>query len=139
MSELRAVVYVSWGYWVADCPFPDCGAGQHYGADANTGIVGGLTLSSFTCPHCGTFCAADWPAEAEDIWRLLSVRPLKKTRNWFPGEDLGNLIVENITHGLVDVDELTPGPLVDHGRLTHRGLALAATPAPRFAITGGRP
>lgn len=136
MSDLRAVVYVSWGLWVADCPRPDCRGAEHFGHAPITGAVGGLTQLGFACARCGLVCPAAWPANAEDIWRLLQQRPHEETRNWMPGEELANLVAENIAHGLVDLDAIEPGLLVDGDRLTSTGHALAAAPASRFAIGG---
>jgi hypothetical protein len=133
--ELRATVYMSWGYWVAECPYPDCGTGQHYGADPNTGHVGGLTREAFSCPHCGTLCPVDWPPNAADIWRLLSQRPLKKTRSWMPGEDIANLLAENVAHGLIDAADVPAGLVALDGYLSDAARAVAGST--RFAIGAG--
>jgi hypothetical protein len=129
MAEPVAVVFVSWGYWVADCPRPDCGTSQHFGQAEHTGHVGGLTLTGFTCPNCGLVCRAQWPSNAADIWRVLEQRPMRNTRNWHPGETVHDLFVENLSHGLVGPDELRErdAVMVLNDRLTAAGRAL--TPA----------
>jgi hypothetical protein len=137
VSELRAVVYVSWGLWVADCPRPDCRGAEHFGHAPITGAVGGLTQVGFACARCGLVCPSQWPDNAEDIWRLLQQRPIEETRNWMPGEELADLVAENIAHGLVDLDAIEPGVFIENGHLTGNGRALAAAPPSKFAI-GGR-
>jgi predicted ABC-class ATPase len=42
-----------------------------------------------------------WPARAEDVERLLSMRPDPHTRNWEPGETLNDLLLENMQHGVL--------------------------------------
>jgi hypothetical protein len=36
------------------------------------------------------------------VERLLMMRPDPSTRNWFPGETLGDLMMENGAHGIFD-------------------------------------
>lgn len=106
VTELRAAAYVSGGFWVACCPRPWCVSTEWYGPGPNTGRVGGLGREVFHCLRCGLHCLADWPDEADAIWRLLSQRPQAETRNWELGEHVGNLLAENITHGLIPDDQL---------------------------------
>lgn len=35
------------------------------------------------------------------IEELLNRRPLKRNRNWFPGESVGELAIENLNHGIM--------------------------------------
>jgi hypothetical protein len=118
MGELRAVVYMSWATWVAKCPRPWCVHADHYGPGPNTGRLGGLTKTAFHCLRCGLICPADWPPNAADIEVVLAQRPMYETRNWRPGEYLDDLIVENITHGLVDPAQIPAGLFVYDDRLT---------------------
>lgn len=70
---MRARAYVNWGRWVADCPI-QCG--------------GALSLQpaqgTFHCPECKTLSDVEWPANPDEIWEVLSARPVPKFRNWFP-------------------------------------------------------
>lgn len=100
MDELVARAYVSWGLWVADCPRPDCLGAEHYGHAPVTGVVGGLTDVGFRCASCGGIYRAEWPPNADDIWHVLSMRPMPNTRNWMLGEELRDLVVENVAHGI---------------------------------------
>lgn len=101
--EIRAQVFLSWGKWVADCP-RGCGNAEHFGPDPESGHVGGLTGSTYTCGSaghgCGLVCPADWPSNVADIEAMVAGRPVSK-RNWRPGEDLHELLAENIEHGIM--------------------------------------
>lgn len=116
--ELVAYARVNWGRWVADCPRPGCTQAEHYGSDAATGHVGGLTGRAFHCgaerslcgcgraapSGCGLVCRVEWPANIEAIEKLLAMRPAAQTRNWSPGEDLVDLLMENTEHGVTGLD-----------------------------------
>ena len=113
-----AVVFMSWGRWVARCPRPACHNAEHFGPSTD-GTPGGLA-GGFRCRSeaggCGLVCEARWPAQVEEIEWLLMQRPVPSTRNWQPGEDLSALLAENIQHGIVP---LSPAGLDEHpgGRL----------------------
>jgi hypothetical protein len=125
---MRALAYVNWGRWVADCPRPFCPNAEHFGRSSN-GHLGGLTGNSFRCSHCGLRCDADWPPNVDDIDYLLSQRPVPGTRNWRPGETLWDLIEENAVHGVI------PAPMSIVGdHIVERELVTAA----RLSITGGQ-
>lgn len=127
--DLRATVYVSWGMWVARCPADGCLGAEHFGHAPITGAVGGLTQVGFACNRCGLVCPADWPANAEDIWAVLSQRPIVETRNWEPHETLEDLLAENALHGLLQPPPGLPGtatPLTSGGRLVDPTLVLAS-------------
>jgi hypothetical protein len=57
------------------------------------------------------------------VERLLMMRPDPSTRNWFPGETLGDLMMENGAHGILDQFQhlaVTPGVslfTVEEGRI----------------------
>jgi hypothetical protein len=135
VSELKAIVYVSWGLWVADCPRPDCLGAEHFGHAPHTGYVGGLTRAGFCCAGCGLVCPCEWPANEDDIVRLLSQRPFPNTRNWKPGELVENLLAENIEHQLIDPRDLVAGELMRNGRLSTRVRQLIGSPG--LAAIGG--
>lgn len=105
-DDVEATVYLSWGKWVARCPRPGCGNAEALGG-CDDGTVGGLTETGFTCrtshDGCGLVCRARWPRNRVDIERLVMPRPAKSTRSWLPGETLGDLLAENMDHGLVPV------------------------------------
>jgi hypothetical protein len=110
--SLRASAYVWAGRWVAACPRPDCFNAEHFdgrpgdGRYCQVGHVGGLTGATFHCRRCGLKCQADWPPNVDEIDYLLSLRPVPETRNWNLGEDLHDLLAENLTHGITP--ELPP-------------------------------
>lgn len=94
-------VRVNWGRWIGDCPVPYC----------RTATQLGLYEPVFSCAACGHRADAAWPPYAHDIARLLMMRPDFVTRNWEPGEDLHDLLSENVTHGVIapDRDAFAPG------------------------------
>lgn len=72
----RALAYVNFGRWIADCP-TECG--------------GALALNpgetSFFCAPpggCGFMAEVEWPGNADEIWNVLNERQAPKNRNWFP-------------------------------------------------------
>lgn len=132
MPDLTATVYVSWGLWVARCPAPDCLGAEHYGHAPASGVVGGLTPAGFRCASCGLVCRSAWPANAEDIWAVLALRPMVNTRNWMVGETLEELVLENAAHGLPPVTG-AGGVLITGDRFADRQLVAAG---PRLAIGG---
>ena len=80
---------VNHGRWIVDCPDPDCTCAVMVASDD----------LRFVCPVCayGIFTVA-LPAEAEDIGNVLVERPVPATRNWTPGESVGDLRRENKEH-----------------------------------------
>lgn len=125
-NDLVAEAYVSWGLWVADCPRPGCLGAEHYGHAPITGVVGGLTQAGFRCARCGQVAAARWPDNADDIWWTLNQRPLLENRSWRIGETLEDLVVENVTHGVMPIVEDGPGVAIMDGRYSDRVLPAAA-------------
>ncbi|MCZ7440808.1 hypothetical protein O7598_31060 [Micromonospora sp. WMMC241] len=109
-TMLQAVARVHWGRWIADCPRPGCVNAEHHGRDAVTGHVGGLTGGRFRCAHCLLVCEVVWPADVDDISRVLASRPVPANRNWAPPETVHDLLVENLVHGILpDADALGGG------------------------------
>lgn len=108
-----AVVFMSHGLWVACCPRPGCLNAEQFGR-TTSGEPGGLA-GGFRCRSeaggCGLTCDARWPAQVEEIEWLLMQRPVPANRNWLPGEDLSDLLTENIAHGIAP---LSPAGLDEH-------------------------
>lgn len=87
----QTLAFVYAGHWAADCGNSElC-----YGAEAlaccgscafhpiGTGV--GWRAREILCPSCGTTSEVVWPADAEEINRVLSLRPVPGVRNWAPG------------------------------------------------------
>jgi hypothetical protein len=119
-TDYVAVAYVNHGRWVARCPRPGCTNAEQAGR-CDDGSVGGLEEHRFTCRAaayspimgghvvyggCGLQCRVEWPQNRAAIDRMLAARPSPVTRNWHPGEDAGDLLRENLEHGLVPSHEL---------------------------------
>lgn len=102
-TDLSAVVFMSWGRWVARCP-TGCGVIEQRGR-CDDGTIGGLGCDRFTCraSHggCGLRCGVAWPADIADLERVLLARPIPANRNWTPGQTLLQLVAENAAHGIL--------------------------------------
>lgn len=90
--------------WVVRCPNPHC----------DNALALPRYHPTFTCwgpESCGVSADVVWPPNVEDIERVLMMRPARRNRNWLPGEDLLDLVRENLEHGIPvgDPDALTPG------------------------------
>jgi ribosomal protein L37AE/L43A len=79
------------GNWIADCPICRSAAVRRFGDPV------------WECRDCGTNVEVNWPAEhvRRGVERLLMLRPLQHTRNWFPHETLHDLLAENVAHAVV--------------------------------------
>ena len=90
-----ARVYV--GDWIIDCPV--CGGAQ---------VVG----LGDVCVDCETRLEVRWPSDEVryGVARLLSMRPIRHTRNWSPGETLHDLLGENVQHGIGPTE---PGEVIE--------------------------
>ena len=112
-SDVRAIVFMAGGHWVARCPRQGCTNAEKYGR-CDDGTIGGLDGQRFYCREshggCGFTCGVTWPPNVSDIEKLVMPRPVPGTRNWVPGEDLHDLLKENIEHGLVPSEALNDGP-----------------------------
>lgn len=106
-------MFLSHGQWVARCPRQGCHNAEKAGR-CDDGTTGGLDGGRFYCREshggCGFTCAADWPPNVHNIEKLVMSRPVPASRNWLPGEDLHDLLGENIAHGLVPQEALNDGP-----------------------------
>lgn len=90
ISGVRVAAYVNHARWVCDCPAPGCGNAQ-------------LVATSdprFYCAECrnaawrGAAHEVTLPRFAEDVERLLNIRPTSK-QNWHPSETIIDLEQEN--------------------------------------------
>jgi hypothetical protein len=101
------------GAWVAECPRPECLNVEKRGR-CDDGTTGGLDADRFHCrePYggCGLTCGVEWPYRIAEIEALVLARPFRDTRNWRPGEDLLDLLGENLQHGIVPTGALESGP-----------------------------
>lgn len=104
-----AYARAEWSRWVADCPAPYCRSA--------------LQLQRwdplFQCWECGARAEIVWPPFAHDVERLLMMRPDPTSRNWMPGEDLHDLLLENLAHGILPApaEELAAFGAAGGGRL----------------------
>lgn len=111
---VTVLAYVSHGRWVADCSRPDC-----------TGAELAIPGEAFRCHNCQQIDTVEWPDDPnpDDIMKVLSLRPVPSTRNWFPnghpradayhvptGESLADLVDENAAHGIGERGEHIPTP-----------------------------
>jgi Zn ribbon nucleic-acid-binding protein len=101
-----SLAYASFGRWVAECSNPHCDSA----VDDETQLW--KFAPGFQCVECGHKTEVIWPA-AEMVYgveRLLLLRPARKYQNWFPGETLTELQMENTLHGIYDFLELEAAP-----------------------------
>jgi hypothetical protein len=112
-TDLKAVAWMYSGQWVADCPRPTCFNVEKRG-QCDDRTTGGLTADQFYCrpSHggCGVRCAVEWPYRITEIEKLVLARPFKDNQNWRPGEDLLDLLGENLQHGIIPTEALEGGP-----------------------------
>lgn len=112
VSNVRATAWMYQGQWVADCPRA-CGNVEKRGR-CDDGTTGGLDVRAFYCrpAHggCGVTCPVDWPYRICEIEALVLARPFRDNQNWRPGEDLLDLLAENLQHGIVPTGALEGGP-----------------------------
>lgn len=95
-GDVAAVAHVNHGVWRADCPF--CPSGQHVS----------LADRRFFCARCLNEAVGNrtvpvaFPDDGtvDAIERLLLARPFVTSRNWLPGEAIGQLLAENVDHGV---------------------------------------
>lgn len=131
---------MNWGRWIIDCSGPGCRSALEVKPagppviDRN-GVVqfhpvwGDLSMRCWDCGWTTRHLA--WPADPFGIEAILYARPDEKTRNWFPGETLDALLLENIAHGLMPpTDGLEPGGslMITWGDVIVGGSILATLP-----------
>lgn len=81
-SSVALHAYVNHGRWVADCP---CG-----GAEL---VAEGRRM---VCGSCGLNSPVTFPANTDEIERVLHERRDTAARNWYPGETVEMLEAENM-------------------------------------------
>jgi hypothetical protein len=91
---------VNHGRWIVDCPAGDCLAALR--VEGATGVCD--CRDDNVCdhpeiPHDLAF-AVERPADADEITRILDLRPTRPSRNWYPGETLAEVKAENVEHGV---------------------------------------
>lgn len=120
LLTMRARAYVHAGRWIIDCIRPGC---------TNAELLESRQ-AVMHCTNCRLVSEVEWPADADDIWEALVVRPVPQTRNWAPvghrqavacgfpdGQRVADLWAENAEHGLVgdrpaeDIAQRLPGPI----------------------------
>jgi hypothetical protein len=115
----RAVAFVLYGDWVAECPMPDCGNVEHLFDRMNPRVVTSPRIvprTGFHCSYCGLQVEIEWPEPGliSGVMDALNQRPVPHTRNWFPadlpfavrqrikehGQSVDDLLAENAEHGV---------------------------------------
>lgn len=109
-----ARAYVYSGDWVADCPRPDCGNVEFLYAPSRMNGPRDQRKPFFMCSFCGKQAPIDWPGTEHEILQVLSLRPVPRTRNWYPkdhpvavnfriphGQSVKDLLNENEEHGVI--------------------------------------
>lgn len=83
----RALAYVNFGRWVADCPL-ECGSASALEPHQQT----------YHCIECGHIGPVEWPKDADEIWEALGKRRFPKNRNWYP-QDHPVALAAHCPHG----------------------------------------
>lgn len=93
---LQTQVYHNHGRWVARCPH--CNNAWQ----VIPGVDRVCVCREPGCPVAGVGQALIWPAPemVVQVERVLTARPLERTRNWLPHETVARLEAENREHGL---------------------------------------
>ncbi len=94
-EPLRSLAFVNYGRWVADCAV--CPSAL----ELTRGQVAFRCLDAL----CGAESVVVWPDDTAVIDELLAGRP-PQNRNWHPWETPGDLLAENIEHGVTLVKGL---------------------------------
>ena len=96
-----AQAYVNHGRWVAECPRPFCGNARRLEPGQPRFWCG--PADDPANGFCGLECPVEWPADAEEIDRVLRRRPVPATRHWYPaGHELA--VRAGIEHGQTVAD-----------------------------------
>jgi hypothetical protein len=90
-----AIARVYEGWWIADCPNPDCA-----GARFIMRGCGFMCGSCFNADAGRRYRPVEWPAREREIEVALLARPTPANRNWSPGETVGDLERENAENGM---------------------------------------
>lgn len=105
----------NWDKWLVDCAHCTSGLkpGVHIYDDEGVMVRYSVEWgdTSMTCWDCGRVTEnIAWPPDPIGIEAILYMRPNEKHRNWWPGETLDMLLLENIAHGILPpIDALEGG------------------------------
>jgi len=125
---------VDWGRWIADCSRPYCRNAWQLTYD----------MTEWTCNLCGAVTSVMWPADPGAVEYLLMMRPDPATRNWHPGEQLEQLMIENVQHDVAPdwlmnaTDPIHDVMTVVDGRVVS-GALLPGIQHRRTLVEAGRP
>ena len=86
---MKAFAYLNHGRWVLDCPH---GCGEAW-------LLADIAEVDFSCTLCGLPVSGTTENHATEIDRAVSGRSMNN-RNWYPGETLEMLRLENARHGV---------------------------------------
>jgi hypothetical protein len=101
-----SLVFAHWGEWTAKC--------SHTYACAGAALVTPFQ-EGFICRSCGRSTELVWPSAdmVDGVQRLLLMRPHPQNRNWLPDETLHDLLQQNMEHGVMNVEGLEPGVVLE--------------------------
>lgn len=110
-TAVETAAYANWGGWVANCPRPWCTNAMQVDRGQDEFVCAGAD-------GCGMQAVLIWPADPDAIEAILQLRPVRRTRNWVPGETLNQLMAENAEHGCIPAEwtalaEAEPGGSLD--------------------------
>jgi hypothetical protein len=106
---------MNWSRWIIDCAHCTSGLTPGHHLYDERGVMVRYSIewgdAAMRCWDCGGLTEGVlWPADPAAIEAILGMRPDERTRNWYPGETLDALMLENIAHGILPPDELmAPG------------------------------
>jgi hypothetical protein len=99
--------YVNHGRWVAHCATPSCAGAERVWPGGKVQhrdkipLPFGVTAAGVLhCANCGRTSSVEFPVDRKQINKILGRRPVPETRNWFPGETVEDLNVENTVNGV---------------------------------------
>jgi len=115
----RAIAFVLYGDWVAECPMPYCENVEPLFDRVNPLVPTSPRLvprQQFICTNCKLQVEIEWPEPdlISGVMSVLNRRPVPQTRNWFPaelphairlgikehGQSVDDLLSENAEHGV---------------------------------------
>jgi hypothetical protein len=109
-----ARAYFNHGRWVADCPREYCSYAFELEPGQDRYLCRTKQRRAGVPPKgCGADAPIEWPTDAGEIQRVLEMRPVEATQNWFPeghalavaaglphGQSVADLLGENEEHGV---------------------------------------
>ncbi len=97
---MKSPARVNHGRWIADCPATDCYAALRvHGETAVCDCRDDNVCDHPAIPH-DLVVMVEWPPDADEITRILDLRPKRANRNWYPGETLADVKAENVSNGV---------------------------------------